>query len=216
MYDVARPMLKVRLVEHLRRLHDMWSAMGLSIVAFSSFSWALRGHFDSRWPVPNRMRLLGLFSLLSYMLFLYLLFLRGLQVSLGTSAGLAGFVLSLVLFWWTVATTRRHRLCLAYTDAEPTSIYTTGPYSYIRHPFYLSYIIFWVSAALVIGGWQWMPAIVLTSWYISIAKREEERFLASVLSTDYAIFRHRTGMLIPRFGAARKGIDRDDAGNRLG
>jgi protein-S-isoprenylcysteine O-methyltransferase Ste14 len=145
------------------------------------------------------MRLLGFVSLVSYMAYLYLLVWQDLQVSLRALIGLAGFVLSLLLFWWAVAATRQHRLCLAYADAKPTSIYTTGPYSYIRHPFYLAYIIFWSSTAMVVGGWQWMSAVILTFWYIHIAKGEEKRLLASVLATDYATFRERTGMFVPRF-----------------
>src|ERR1700749_5092196 len=40
------------------------------------------------------------------------------------------------------------------TDADPDTINTEGPYAYVRHPFYLSYIGFWISTGLIAGMWQ--------------------------------------------------------------
>jgi protein-S-isoprenylcysteine O-methyltransferase Ste14 len=182
---------------------DPWLLVSLALVIFGSFSWALRGHFETRGSIPNRMRLLSIFSLLSCLNYIGLLVWCNYDKPLWITVGLAGFALSLVLFWWTVITTRRHRLKLAYTDADPDIVYTTGPYAQVRHPFYLSYIIFWISSALVAGRWQWMPAVILTSWYICIARAEEKRFRSSVLSTDYDSYRAQTGMLIPRFSGPK-------------
>lgn len=149
------------------------------------------------------MRILSIFSLVSYLNYIGLLIWYKHEKPLWTTVGLAGFALSLVLFWWTVITTRRHRLNLAYTDADPDIVYITGPYAQVRHPFYLSYIIFWISSALVAGRWQWMPAVILTSWYIRIARAEEKRFRSSVLSTHYDSYRAQTGMLLPRFSGPK-------------
>ena len=147
------------------------------------------------------MRILSIFSLVSYLNYIGLLIWYKHEKPLWTTVGLAGFALSLVLFWWTVITTRRHRLNLAYTDADPDIVYITGPYAQVRHPFYLSYIIFWISSALVAGRWQWMSAVILTSWYVCIARREERRFRLSGLAADYNAYREQTGMLIPHYGS---------------
>jgi protein-S-isoprenylcysteine O-methyltransferase Ste14 len=111
---------------------------------------------------------------------------------------LGGFTISIVVFWWAVANTRLHRLRLAYTNADPDMINTSGPYAYVRHPFYLSYIAFWISTALVAQTWQWAPALTLALWYVRIARDEERRFRASALSSAYDTYRQRTGMLFPR------------------
>jgi protein-S-isoprenylcysteine O-methyltransferase Ste14 len=182
---------------------DPWLPITFALVVFGSFSWALRGHFETHGYIPNRMRLLSIFSLLSCVNYIGLLVWCNYDKQLWTTVGLAGFALSLVLFWWTVIATRGRRPSLAYTDSDPDIVYTTGPYAQVRHPFYLSYIIFWISSALVAGRWQWMPAVILTSWYIRIARAEEKRFRSSVLSTHYDSYRAQTGMLLPRFSGPK-------------
>lgn len=177
-----------------------WLPIAISLVGFGSFSWALRGHFATAGKIPTGMRLLSLFSLVSYMAYIGRLARQGCEATMWTTVGLVGLASSIVLFWWTVTTTRRHRLRLAHTDADPDNIYTGGPYAHVRHPFYLSYIMFWISTALIAGGWQWGPALILILWYIRIAQGEERRFRSSALATVYDTYRGRTGMLLPRFG----------------
>jgi len=150
------------------------------------------------------MRLLSLVSLLAYMSYLGLLFWQGCDAAAWTTLGLVCFALSIALFWWTVITTKRDRLRVAYTDADPSTIHVGGPYAHVRHPFYLSYIIFWVGTALVAGSWQGVPALILILWYIHIAQDEERRFRSSLLSTGYATYRARIGMLLPRLGSSRR------------
>jgi protein-S-isoprenylcysteine O-methyltransferase Ste14 len=144
------------------------------------------------------MRLLSIVSLLSYITYVCLLSSRGYDAGGLTTLGLGGFTISIVVFWWAVANTRLHRLRLAYTNADPDMINTSGPYAYVRHPFYLSYIAFWISTALVAQTWQWAPALTLALWYVRIARDEERRFRASALSSAYDTYRQRTGMLFPR------------------
>ncbi len=114
-----------------------------------------------------------------------------------TAAGLAVLGASMLLFWWTVRTTRRHRLPVAYAEADPHAICTSGPYAYVRHPFYLSYIVFWFATAAIAGGWQWLAAGFLAVWYAGIAREEERRLRSSALAGGYAAYQRRTGMLLP-------------------
>jgi len=170
----------------------------LSLAAICSFAWALRGHFVTIGGIPKGMRLLSTASLISYVMYLGLLLLEDHRTTAATIAGLAGLTASIILFWWTVARTRERRLRLAYTDADPDTLYSDGPYAFMRHPFYLSYIIFWISTAVIAGTWQWAAALILSLWYIRIAKDEERRFASSGLSLAYDLYRQRTGMLLPR------------------
>ena len=170
----------------------------LSLVAFCSFGWALRGHFVTTGRIPTGMRLLSIANLSSYIMYVGLLSWRGCGAAVWTALGLVGFSFSILLFWWAVATTRSHRLQLAYTDADPDTVNTQGPYGYVRHPFYLSYIGFWISTGLIAEMWQWPAALALVLWYVGIARAEERRFRSSALSLSYDIYRRRTGMLLPR------------------
>jgi protein-S-isoprenylcysteine O-methyltransferase Ste14 len=183
---------------------SFWLPLALSLLAFGSFAWALRGHFETAGAIPTGMRLLSLVSLLSYATYAGLLFRGDRDRTAWTTLGLVAFASAIALFWWTVTTTRRHRLRLAHTDADPDIIYTGGPYALVRHPFYLSYIIFWIGTALVVGKWQWAPALILTVWYVRVAQREERRFRSSAFSTGYDTYRRRTGMLLPRLEQSRR------------
>jgi protein-S-isoprenylcysteine O-methyltransferase Ste14 len=182
----------------------MWLSLALSLAAFASFAWALRGHFESDGRIPDGMRLLSFGSLISYGSFIVLLLWRGCQPAIWTDLGLVGFVASILLFWWTVMTTRWHPPHMAFTNADPDVIYTGGPYAHVRHPFYLSYIIFWIATALFAGLLQWVPALILSLCYIRIAQIEERRFGSSLLSTGYKIYRGHTGMLVPGLGLSRR------------
>jgi diguanylate cyclase (GGDEF)-like protein len=179
-----------------------WVPAGLSLAAFGSFGWALRGHFATRGRMPNGMRLLSLASLIAYINFGCLLMWRGQEPTAWTEAGLVVLAASLLLFWWTVQTTRWHRFLVAHTEADPETLCSSGPYAYVRHPFYLSYIVFWFGTAAVAGGWQWVPAVILAGWYAGIARQEERRFRSSALSAGYAAYQRRTGMLLPYPGKA--------------
>jgi protein-S-isoprenylcysteine O-methyltransferase Ste14 len=183
---------------------NLWLPIALSLVAFGSFSWALRWHFETGGRIPNGMRLLSFFSLLSYATYVALLVGQGCEVTVWTTLGLVGFALSILLFWWTVMATKPYKLCVAYTDADPHVICTGGPYAHVRHPFYLSYITFWIGTALVAGRWQWAAVLILTLWYIRMARGEERRFHLSALSPGYAIYREQTGMLLPRLARSRR------------
>jgi protein-S-isoprenylcysteine O-methyltransferase Ste14 len=170
----------------------------LSLVALCSFAWALRGHFETVGRIPKGMRRLSVASLISYAMYLGLLFPGHHQSTARVALGLIGLTASIILFWWTVARTRSHRLRLAYTDADPDTLYSDGPYALVRHPFYLSYVIFWVSTAVIAGTWQWVAALIFSLWYGHIARSEERRFASSRLSLAYTLYQQRTGMLLPR------------------
>lgn len=183
---------------------DQWLPIALSLVAFGSFSWALRGHFVTDGRIPNGMRVLSLVSLIAYLTYVGLIWWGGCRSMIRATLGLMGFAVAIILFWWTVRTTMRPRLRIAYTDLDPEIIYTTGPFAHIRHPFYMSYIIFWISTAILAGSGQWVCATILTVWYICIARNEETRFQSSSLAMCYRHYQKRTGMLLPRVGRRRR------------
>ncbi len=171
----------------------------VSSAAFASFAWALRGHFD-RGPMPLGMLALSLASLASFTTFATLLLASTPSAAhLVEAATLFG--LSFALFWWTVRTTRRRRLSLAHSHADPAFLHVTGPYAFIRHPFYAAYLLFWFGTAIAAGALQWLPVAILTAWYVVLARREEARLGAGALGDSYRQYRSGTGMLFPRLVA---------------
>lgn len=119
------------------------------------------------------------------------------------AAYLAAFLMSvasLSLFWWTVAVTRNCPPTLAFTSDTPVQIHTDGPYAHVRHPFYSSYVLFWISSALTSDNLvAYALTIVMAVFYCVAARREEQKFAGSALAASYASYRGKTGMLIPAF-----------------
>ena len=146
------------------------------------------------------MILLSAASLLGYASYVVLVCSRQPRVSLLIGQALLVAV-ALALFWWAILATRTRRFSVAYSLETPEFFFGGGPYRYVRHPFYLSYILFWIGTALAAGPWQWLWAVGLTGWYVLVALQEERGFASSSHSAAYANYRAQTGMIIPRPGS---------------
>jgi hypothetical protein len=74
----------------------------------------------------------------------------------------------------------------------------TGPYRFVRHPFYLANAL--IDAGLVVMS-GWIPlAIVLPAWWLAIyipVIRGEERYLSEKFPDVYPEYRRRVPCLIP-------------------
>lgn len=181
---------------------ESWLAIGLCFAAFGSFSWALRRHFEPAGRLPAQMRILSLISFVSYVNFNSLLLREGAVSSPWTDPGLCVLIGSIGLFWWAVVATKQARFRVAFSVEGPEMVLTRGPYAYVRHPFYVSYIAFWLATAMIAGQWQWLPTAILTLLYVQIAREEEHRFRVSGLANLYAVYRKQTGMMLPRLKPA--------------
>lgn len=178
-------------------------------LCFLSFTWAVPRHFVQHGRMPIGMRVLSLLTLLGFGWFVYNS-LEEAKVPImwdvpadEAAPHLAAFPMaaaSLGLFWWTVVVTRSKPLTLAFTPDIPVHIHTEGPYAYVRHPFYSSYLLFWVSLALAVGDLTaYALLVVMGTLYGIAASREEQKFTASDLSGSYAEYQRKTGMLFPAF-----------------
>jgi protein-S-isoprenylcysteine O-methyltransferase Ste14 len=112
--------------------------------------------------------------------------------------GLATTAVAAALFWWAVVTTRRRRLTLAFSDDAPVFMISTGPYRWVRHPFYASYLAWWCAVALECGGvLPWAMPAIMVFLYARAARMEEAKFASSPFSRDYAAYVSKTGMMMP-------------------
>lgn len=108
------------------------------------------------------------------------------------------FCLSLALFIGTIATHGKTHLTPAYTADIPNNLVHHGPYKFIRHPFYTSYLITYFASAIVSGHWMAILAFVTMSiFYRHAALSEEEKFRGSPFGAVYEAYRSRTGMFLP-------------------
>jgi len=109
-------------------------------------------------------------------------------------------VASIALLCFTVGT---HRIPLALwhqTNDAPQHIVTYGPYRWVRHPFYVSFL-------LALGGmfiyYPHLTTLITLSYGIVMlngtADREEKRLCGSEFGTEYADYMKRTGRFVPKW-----------------
>lgn len=180
-------------------------SLSFGIVALCCFWWARRWYFR-RLPGTSRhrfgLRLAGPVFALGLLAQIASDYARAPPSLHVIAIGL--FVASIALFALTVRAFGVARPSIAATRSVPGSLILTGPYQFIRHPFYLAYMLFWVGCAFaspsVLGA---LAVLVMLVLYVRTALVEESVLLQSPLGTQYAKYMAVTGMLIPRVRPAR-------------
>lgn len=118
----------------------------------------------------------------------------------------AGGIMFLEAIVIIVSTIRTHEVPLALwhqSDDAPVEIITRGPYRYVRHPFYSSFLLSLVATLIVLPHVMTMLALLAGAISMSdTARKEEGRLLASDFGDEYAQYMARTGRFLPRFGSA--------------
>lgn len=110
--------------------------------------------------------------------------------------GVIGYSISLGIFWWAIATAKN--LDFAFT-ARINTLITKGPYALVRHPFYLSYSLAWITSTLLfINPILWITLCYMMAYYYIAAKSEEEAILTSEYSGEYRLYSQTAGMFLPR------------------
>ena len=117
-------------------------------------------------------------------------------------AGIVMYVLAALLFLSALESARRVQLPRTLVDDPmPTALITTGPFAFVRHPFYLAYSLAWMAAPVATHG----PMITLfgvaaVATYI-VAARREERQLEAHFGDAYRAYRLKAGLLLPSISA---------------
>ena len=161
------------------------------------FSIALRRDFSRPDGVQAMMRALALCGALAALTGLFLLCSNrlGLWPCL---AGICLLVMSQALLRAAVRATVDSKLSLAFSGDVPTSLNRSGPYRFIRHPFYTSYSLTWLAAAVASAHPVAFIAMgVMVAFYLTAARSEERKFLSSSLADSYRHYRRSTGMFLP-------------------
>lgn len=85
-------------------------------------------------------------------------------------------------------------------DPKPRTLITGGPFRFVRHPFYLAYVLAWLAAPVA----TWGPVITLFALIqiatFIVAARREERQLEGLFGEGYRAYKARTGMFLPYLG----------------
>lgn len=163
---------------------------------FLMISAATKQHFVSdKFPIGmyviSAVSLIGLFTFLAH----------AFVATLNLPVAVLGIIISSsALFVWSIHHSRMKGLSLAFDDAiKIDGIITSGPWSYIRHPFYSSYILFWLACAL---GTMHPTSIVvlatLTFIYVYSAAQEERALRESEFKHEFICYREKSGFILPK------------------
>jgi protein-S-isoprenylcysteine O-methyltransferase Ste14 len=163
---------------------------------FLSISIATKQHFRSD-KVPFGMYVISAVSLVGLITFLTFAF-RDQLIFAGLS--LALIVFAQILFVWAMRHSRKEELTLALDpEMQSESIIKTGPWRYMRHPFYASYVIFWMACALATQNIiSVIVFVTLSGIYTYSALREERVLSTGPLRKEYIAYRDSVGFFYPR------------------
>ena len=173
------------------------SAVSIGVIA--QYAWSLKAHFTSA-SMPDGARLISGAVALTGLLYMLAIWHFS-QPLAAHAAGLALQLASIALFWWAIAASKKARLRYAFDREAPSSLVQDGPYAYIRHPFYTSYILFWAGWALATWTfWAVLPLAFLVAVYVRAARDEERNFSSTDFAAEYEAYRKRAGLFWPKLG----------------
>jgi protein-S-isoprenylcysteine O-methyltransferase Ste14 len=112
-----------------------------------------------------------------------------------TGVGLA--LIAGLLLVWMFRTLGRNLTDTVVTRKQHTLV-TTGPYRWVRHPFYTSAALLVLANSLAAANWFVFGAGCLMFLLLVIRTRKEEENLIARFGDDYRNYMQRTGRFVPR------------------
>jgi protein-S-isoprenylcysteine O-methyltransferase Ste14 len=101
------------------------------------------------------------------------------------------------LLYWTLHHLGANLTDTVVTRAEATLV-TSGPYGWVRHPFYVTVMLILLSASLITANWFIGLLGILTCLFFVLRSPLEEQRLAERFGDDYRAYVQRTGRFLPR------------------
>lgn len=131
----------------------------------------------------------------------------GLFYGLLVPAAICGAILALssvMLYEWSRRTVVDRNFYIALAGEVPPAVCDAGSYRYVRHPFYLSYMVAFVAVAVAFPSLM-VAGVCLANigLFVYMAFDDERVMLGSTLGADYKSYKMRVGMFLPRFAATR-------------
>jgi protein-S-isoprenylcysteine O-methyltransferase Ste14 len=117
------------------------------------------------------------------------IWLRWIGVGLAVAGG--------VLIVWAFRNLGKNLTDTVVTRREHTLV-TTGPYRYVRHPFYVAVALSVLGNALTAANWFLLLGGIAVFTLLAIRTRIEEEQLANRFDGAYQAYVHRTGRFVPK------------------
>lgn len=172
--------------------------LALNLIFLAAGAWASARHFARDEREPAGATLLTLATVVGTALNVWHTLRHPNTVRLDADLAIGISLAAFVVFFAAIRATRRRGLSLAFSDRTPGAVIHGGIYRVIRHPFYASYILYWLS---------WLPltsldpvacvmaAIMIVAY--KLAAEKEERLLTARLGQPYSALARRTWRFMP-------------------
>ncbi len=106
-------------------------------------------------------------------------------------------VLATLLLAWTFRNLGKNLTDTVVTRREHTLV-TTGPYRWVRHPFYVTFFLAVLANSLTAANWFIFATCGLAFLLIVVRTKTEEAKLIERFGDEYRRYMDRTGRFIPR------------------
>lgn len=174
--------------------------IAIEILLFSSFIWALVFWFRKTLQVKRwELSVIKISGIVFVFANLYSAFTHKLPINSIYAAGIVLLLISAFLFFAALHSFKEAP-GVAFINEILVGLNTNGPYQYIRHPFYTSYILAWLGSAIASGNyWIIMALLVIVYIYYKAATEEEALWLSGAHAEEYAKYMNTTGRFLPSF-----------------
>jgi len=170
----------------------------LLLTCFGSFAWAVRKFFVKPEQMTSGLKMTMLAGSLFALLHLLTILRTPVLQTPAVVIGAVLYCLALAIFWWTIAAHRLKPLAACFSQNEQLHLVRHGPYRFVRHPFYCSYLLTWLAGALAtLNIWLGLTFVVMFVLYLIAALKEEHKFASSPLAEAYEQYRSATGRFLP-------------------
>jgi protein-S-isoprenylcysteine O-methyltransferase Ste14 len=109
---------------------------------------------------------------------------------------------ALLLFEWARRTVRGQYFSWVFSTDTPAFLCTSGPFAYVRNPFYTSYLLTMAATAIMQPSlFRAVVFLAMVGYFLAAALHEERKFARSTLAAEYASYIAKTGRFVPKLSA---------------
>lgn len=107
--------------------------------------------------------------------------------------------IALMIFFWVLRSLGRN-FSTTLTIHKDQTLVTQGPYRWVRHPMYTSFILLWVGFLFLSGNWfVGLSGIAAFVWAIIVRTPREEQMMIDQFGAEYIVYMSGTGRYLPRW-----------------
>ncbi len=108
---------------------------------------------------------------------------------------------ALIIFSWILRSLGQN-FSTTLTVKKDQTLVIQGPYQWVRHPMYTSFVLLWVGYFLLSANWYiGLTGIVGFVWAIVVRTPKEEQMMIERFGNEYIAYMKRTGRYLPRLPA---------------